>query len=216
MATYLFLDESGDFNFSTKGTKYYVLSVVATQRPFDLYHNLIETRYDLVEAGFDLEEFHAAQDKQAIRDQVFADIATQLQRLKIYSIIIEKSKTNPTIREPRVFYPKMLAILMAYVFNGMKAQEEIVVFTDEIPVNKKRGLVEGTIKSELKQRTKDGMNYRVLHHCSKSNLGIQIADYCNWAIYRKWSRGDLRSYDLIEDSVKSEFEVFRNGEFTYY
>ena len=33
---------------------------------------------------------------------------------------------------------------------------------------------------------------RVLHHASKSNMDLQIADYCTWAIYRKWNSQDAR------------------------
>jgi hypothetical protein len=32
-----------------------------------------------------------------------------------------------------------------------------------------------------------------------------------WAIYRKWSREDVRSYDLIRPFVKSEVDIFRTA-----
>lgn len=55
----------------------------------------------------------------------------------------------------------------------------------------------------------------IYHHDSKSNFDLQIADYFNWAVYRKWDRNDTRSYDLIRSVVKSEFAIFRTGR-TYY
>ena len=58
--------------------------------------------------------------------------------------------------------------------------------------------------------------YQVLLHDSKSNVDLQIADYCNWAIYRKWSRGDERSYNLIRTAIRSEFDIFRSGSTYYY
>lgn len=33
---------------------------------------------------------------------------------------------------------------------------------------------------------------------------LQVADYCCWAIQRKYARRDLRSYALIEDRIASE------------
>lgn len=36
------------------------------------------------------------------------------------------------------------------------------------------------------------------------------------SLYRKWERGDHRSYDIIKESVKSEFDVFRGGSINYY
>jgi hypothetical protein len=61
-----------------------------------------------------------------------------------------------------------------------------------------------------------GVTYSVLHHDSKSNFGLQIADYLTWAVYRKWDRNDSRSYDLIRKFVQSEFDIFRTGTTYYY
>jgi hypothetical protein len=52
----------------------------------------------------------------------------------------------------------------------------------------------------------------VLHHASKSNLELQVADYCNWAIYRKWTNGDVRSYDIIKDAIRGEFDISETGQ----
>jgi hypothetical protein len=38
-----------------------------------------------------------------------------------------------------------------------------------------------------------------------------VADYCGWAIYRKWETRDYRSYKLIMHMVKNEFDVFQRG-----
>lgn len=58
--------------------------------------------------------------------------------------------------------------------------------------------------------------YRILHHDSKSNMDLQIVDYCNWAIYRKWDAQDERSYQLIRSVVVSEFDFCRTGTTLYY
>lgn len=47
-------------------------------------------------------------------------------------------------------------------------------------------------------------------------LRAQIADYCSWAIQRKWESGDQRSYDLIRDKIRSEFDAFSTGSMYYY
>jgi len=48
------------------------------------------------------------------------------------------------------------------------------------------------------------------------HLDLQIADYCNWAIYRKWNSGDYRSYNVIGPVVRSEFEIFKTDSQFYY
>src|SRR5271156_2186882 len=45
---------------------------------------------------------------------------------------------------------------------------------------------------------------------------LQLADYCTWAIQRKWERGDARSYDLIKSRITYEFELWKKGTTHYY
>jgi hypothetical protein len=59
-------------------------------------------------------------------------------------------------------------------------------------------------------------SYRVLHHDSKSNFDLQIADYCTWAIYRKWSLADPRSFQFIVPVVQKEWDFFQAETTTYY
>ena len=55
------------------------------------------------------------------------------------------------------------------------------------------------------------VRYHVLHHASKSNLDLQIADYCTWAVYRKWNRQDARSFQRIKAAVRREWDVLQAG-----
>ncbi|MBI4325920.1 MAG: DUF3800 domain-containing protein [Chloroflexi bacterium] len=51
---------------------------------------------------------------------------------------------------------------------------------------------------------------------SKSNFDLQIADYCTWAVYRKWSLADPRCFELIAPAVRSEWDFFQTEMTTYY
>ncbi len=51
---------------------------------------------------------------------------------------------------------------------------------------------------------------------AESDPCLQVADYCCWAIQRKWESGDLRSYNLIANKVRSEFNLFAYGSTLYY
>jgi hypothetical protein len=53
------------------------------------------------------------------------------------------------------------------------------------------------------------VRFRILHHDSKSCCSLQVADYFNWAVYRRWDRGDDRSLNLVKRAVKSQFDIFR-------
>jgi len=73
-ALYIFLDESGNLDFSRKGTTNYVLAAVTTIAPINNAKKMQQLKYDVLNENQDLEYFHASEDKQAIRDRVFSTI----------------------------------------------------------------------------------------------------------------------------------------------
>jgi hypothetical protein len=215
---YIFLDESGNLDFSPSGTRYFILSSVAKERPFNAYKELTELKYDLVEMGIGIEYFHASEDTQAIRNLVFEIIKRNIVGIRLDALVVEKAKTGPSLRAEERFYPEMIGYLLNYILNGfdLKQFTEVIIFTDRIPVLRKRNAVEKAVKMTLASKLPQGIKYCILHHESKSNLDLQVADYCNWAIYRKWDRADVRSYDLIQQVIQSEFEIFKTGVRKYY
>lgn len=215
---YVYLDEAGNFDFSEKGTRYFMLGSVALERPFGFHTLLAELRFDLLEQGLDIERFHASDDKQATRNLVFGVIRECLPALRIDATIAEKRKTGPALRADDQFYPKMLGYHLRYLLEHTRIAdyERIVVVTDTLPIQSKRKLIEKAVKQTLADMLPSDVPYQVLHHDSRSALGLQVADYCTWAIYRKWDRGDERSYKVIAPSVRSEFDIFRTGTRWYY
>jgi hypothetical protein len=80
--------------------------------------------------------------------------------------------------------------------------------------NKKHDAIRGALSVELKARTK--LPFLIYFHQNKADFNCQIADYCGWAIARKWESGDARSYDLIRRKIMNEFDVFQRGISTHY
>lgn len=97
---YIFLDESGDFNFSPAGSKYFILSGLSSFSPFIWYQEIIDLRYKLIESpnSFNLKRFHASEDVQKIRDQVFQGIQKIQSQVRVDSIIVQKNKAYPAVR----------------------------------------------------------------------------------------------------------------------
>lgn len=215
---YAFLDETGNFDFSPQGTQYFLLGCITKERPFRAGHELNELKYDLVEKGIGLEYFHAAEDQQATRNEVFNIIGCNLSGVHYDAVIVEKRKTSPALQAPEKFYPRMLGYLLRYVLQqyNLQSYQEVIVFTDRIPVQKKKKVFEKAIKETLTKMLPKSARYRIYHHDSKSNFDLQIADYFNWATYRKWDRSDRRSYNLIQSVVRSAFDVFQSGTTHYY
>jgi Protein of unknown function (DUF3800) len=92
---YIFLDESGNLDFSSNGSRFFQLTGVIQERPFEAHKLLCDLRYDLIEAGADVQRFHATEDKQEVRNRVFSIIRQYLDKVKIDALIVEKRKTHP-------------------------------------------------------------------------------------------------------------------------
>jgi Protein of unknown function (DUF3800) len=96
MSIYFFFDESGNLDFSPNGTPYYCFGVLSTRDPAPLTQALTALRYDMLAEGLELERFHAAEDRQATRDRVFAAI-TAVGEFDFDCVVIEKRKANPAL-----------------------------------------------------------------------------------------------------------------------
>lgn len=126
--------------------------------------------------------------------------------------------TGPALQKEEAFYPRMMGYLLKYILNqhDLSLFKEVLVYTDAIPIRKKRDAIEKIIKTALADQLPATARYRLIHHESKSNLDLQIADYCTWALYRKWNGRDTRSSQHIQRAVTSEFDIFKSGTVHYY
>ena len=215
---YVFLDESGNLDFSPRGTRYFVLTSVSMKRPFQLNAALDAYKYDCIEYGQERERFHCADDNSHVRNRVFDIMGSRLDGVEIHSLLVEKRKVVPELSAEGRFYPEMLGNLLSYVIETPfhAASEEIIVITDTLPVKRRRQAIEKAVKVTLERMLPGSLKYRILHHDSRSHHGLQVADYCCWAIFRKHERGDLAYYRRIQSAVLSEFDIFQAGTTYYY
>ena len=211
---YVFLDESGNFDFNATGTRYFVLTGVGMIRPFPAFEALDNYKHDCLEAGTDIEYFHCYNDRKAIRNAVFDLIASHLDGMHIDCLVVEKANVSRVTQDDTHFYPTMLGHLLSMVMPielDARSAEKIIVITDTIPVNKKRRAIERALRTTL-SRMMPKVKYRIVHHQSRSHYGLQIADYCCWAVLRKWEMGDSAWYDRIKPAVRNEFRIASDGE----
>ena len=202
---YVFLDESGNFDFSEKGSTYFIVTAVTMRRPIEIDSALSEYRYERLDSGFDTEYFHCARDTSEVRRQVFDIIASYRSRLQIDCLVVDKAKVEVALRPMVRFYPKMVGLLLNRVIPRTSVGDgrRIVVVTDRIPVKRTKRAVERNIREALSSSARRGVGgYDIHHHESRSHFGLQVADYCCWAIQRKWSRRDLRYFALIEPAIR--------------
>ena len=215
---YVFLDESGNLDFSSSGTRFFVLTSVTMKRPFPAYDALNEYRYKCIEQHTDLEYFHCAEDSKGLRAGVFRCISDSLTEMRIDSLVVEKPKTGPALRADLRFYPEMLGHLLKWVAPRVQRRDtsELVIITDSLPIKRQRKAVTKGVQTALSGMLPASVRYQILHHAARSHYGLQIADYCCWAVFRKWERADLTHYEQIKSAIQSEFDIFREGRTFYY
>ena len=215
---YIFLDESGNFDFSVNGTRYFVLTSVTMRRPFQWLKPMDDCKYDCIEYGLDSQYFHCTDDNKQVRGKVFDVIGDHLETVDIDSLVVEKRRVNPALWDDRRFYPEMLGYLLKFVVPREldKDISEVIVITDAIPIIKKRRVVEKAVRTTLTKALPTGMKYRILHHDSRSHYGLQIADYCCWAVFRKMQTGETIYFDRIRPAIRGEFDILRSETRCYY
>jgi predicted nucleotidyltransferase len=123
----------------------------------------------------------------------------------------------PTLQKENEFYVMMLGYLLGYIFKNsmINNYDDIVIITDNLPINKRRKAVEKAIKKVLKEKLQN-KKFRICHHNSCSHFMLQVTDYCSWAIFRKHERKDCDYYNKISKFIKSEFEIFSKGTTKHY
>ena len=170
---------------------------------------------ELAWQGVGLESsFHATEDKQVVRDKVFRLIQNATFRADF--TIFEKSKTVVSRQSEEGLYKLAWFEHLRYVSPAIvKSKDELLVIAASIGTKKKRRLMKVAIEDVVTQTTMCA-NWEVAFWPAESDPMLQIADYCTWAVQRKWEVGDTRSYDLIRGKVATEHDFFQDGTRHHY
>ena len=217
MRRYVFADEAGNFDFSDKNgaSEFFILTTVTADSP-TIGDELLALRRSLAWKGVALESnFHATEDPQAVRDEVFQLLSEH--DLRIDSTILEKRKTQPHLADDKErFYKTAWYLHFKYVAPRITSSvsDELLVLAAQIGTKKRRKAIRLAISDVVGQST--DCSWEVAFWPAGSDPCLQVADYCCWAIQRKYERADVRSYDLISDKIASEFQPFSIGPTTYY
>lgn len=228
-AVYIFVDESGDMDFSIKGSNHYMFNFLVKTRPFQLHEYIASYRYELTERNLDpfvtqlldIEKFHACEDNRFIRQRMFEIISTFApEAVQVYSYILEKPKVHPEKRkEHSIFYVDNLMFAITKLLDKIQINRNFIIITDRLPVlaNKKaqiKALKKG-IEQYLKISNKD-LRYTIHHHCSASSSNLQIIDYIGWAINRKYEHNDSTYYEMIKQYLLEEEVMTKDRKEVHY
>ena len=227
--TYIFVDESGDMNFTQTGSKHYMFNFLVKKRPFKLHEYISNYRYELLEKNLDpligrrlnIEYFHAHNDNKHIKNALFELISTfDEESVKVYSYILEKVKVQPQKRKIKEdFYIDNLIYSIAKLLEKLEINNNFIIITDNLPVTQNRKKQEKALKMGVAKYLEENnihIRYDIFHHCSASSANLQIIDYIGWAIYRKYEKKDDSYYQKIKRYILEEDIVTKNRGKKYY
>lgn len=216
MDVYVFADEAGNFDFSRgRGASRYFTLVTVTLKTCEIGNRLLALRRDLGWRGIHLNSvFHATEDPQSVRDEVFELIGSA--DFRIDATLLEKSKAQPHLCDDESIYKMAWYLHLKHVAPQVVGHSDrLFVVAAGIGTKRKRGRFYDAVYDVVSQVARC-RSYRVAFWPASNEPCLQVADYCTWAIQRKWERGDTRSYDLISDKIATEFDVWSAGQTHYY
>lgn len=192
---YVFVDESGNFDFSPKGTEYFVMSAVYTTSPEISARAMLALKYKLLGEGIDVASFHATNDFQIVRDQVFEEI-NNLDNVNAISIYGEKSKFPDFLREPEALLAFFGEKLITKIQKTMADEDfdSITAIFDRSLTEKRLVILLKLIKPSMKYFGKD---YLISFHPISADPNSQIADYVSWSKFVSLERGEKRPLESL-------------------
>lgn len=198
---WLFLDESGNFDFGENGTKYFIMTCLATHRPFSASHDLMDAKYDCFENGLTMKKFHATEDNREVRLKVYDIIGRHSGRLSAYAVYVDKWSLSDDLRDAGKLYSNAFEWLIDEVLAREvgSGTSRVIVVTDDIPKEAKRKQVAKPLKKLLKGFSlRSGIPACLEHFPSESEFNLQIADYLCWAFMRKEAVGQDWPYSKVK------------------
>lgn len=213
----IFSDEAGCFAFNKgpRASKYFMVCTVLLPSAA-IGDKLLELRRDMLWRKLPLRPFfHATEDKQAVRNEVYELLAKEDFRIDV--TILEKSKAQPQTRpDQQTFYKYAWYYHFKHVGPALlKGATEAHIFAASIGTNKGQAAYTAAV-NDVMQQTVQRQQWVTAFPQSVAEPCLQVADYCAWAIQRKWERNDVRSYDLISEKIATEYDLWARGGKHFY
>lgn len=212
---FVFIDESGNFDFTERGTSHFVMASVMTNSPIESASQLSALKYQLMAEGIDISDFHASEDRQVIRDRVFP-LIDSLWNIRAHVIFGDKHLLAPSLHSPSGIYGLFGKAIIKYALSSYSAESfsQVVIVFDQALSKKNQGAFMAAVKPDLKSLKKP---FRIYFHQMKTDANGQIADYICWAKYVAIERNETRPWLSISNHLNpTDFNIFRNGHTRYY
>lgn len=213
-SVYIFADEAGDFDFSNIGSEYFIVCAV-TVRNMTVAHRLLDLRHELTLDGHDIHLFHACNDRYSIRQRVYAEL--QATQFHVDAIALRKRKTYPRVAADEGYFYQLAWHLLFKGVAPLRCQptDHLLVAAASLGTTAKKTRFRNAVDRVVQQHN-ICTSVAVGFWPSATHPGLQVADYCAWALQRWKERNDMWAYNFIQANVAGCFEPFAINPVNYY
>ena len=201
-------DEAGDFSFSGKpgSSRYFGITTVVLQDN-RLEHELLDLRRELMSAGVRLPTgFHANDTDWSVRRAVYELIGRH--EVRVDTTYVTKSHSHEHLRESNLRLWKMIWYfhLKHLVPLVTEPGDDLTVVAASITTAMKRADVEVALADVVEQVHAGPRRGHLVQ--ASSDLYLQAADFCAWAVQRRLEIGKADAYEMVQHLVQSEHMLF--------
>lgn len=159
--------------------------------------------------------FHATADNNKVRGELFDLLKTF--KFEVHCTLLDKPKAYPRTRTDEATFYKYAwyyhgKYLAGNVFNKMP---EVYMSAAALETRKGKAAFRAAF-NEVFEQVAPHPNFTLDFPFAISDPCLQVADYCAWAICRKWEHGKIDFFEHIKDKVKSEFDLWKFGGTLHY
>ena len=205
---HVFVDESGDFGFSSTTSKYTVLAAIIAQEidrlgriPRQIRRR--NTRGRILRKVGEL-KFNTANDH--IRREILKAVA-RTQDIRIGCIILDKSKLGDLCsHNGELLYLQMSVQLMKEIAGFERIRRRMEVTFHRTPFYYRHEgdyeqFIQSAVSEEFDRLRIIAPEISVHVKSSQTSDGVRIADFVAGAIHRKYSKDDSVYHELIKESI---------------
>jgi hypothetical protein len=229
-STWFFVDESGDPTFyDRKGnlvvglpgcSPILILGLVETQDPQPLRQAVLALQQEIVQDSYFQDfpsikrtavAFHAKDDVPEVRYRFFKLLPTLDFRAQfIVARKIERVFRNNFKAQESAFYDHLVALLFENLLH--RYERNFIYFAKrgsrdrQAPLSK--AIERGVQRFEDKRGAQVTTSFTVQAQTPKGEPCLSIVDYVSWAVYRAFTRGEMRYYCEVEEKVSLLVDLY--------
>lgn len=185
---WVFIDESGNFDFSPTGTRHFLMTAVVTADPAASGAQMLALKYEQMLRGSNQLDFHATHNSRGTRKRVLECIGS-MPGVTSHTFVVEKSNFIDELRPARSLLALVaVAIARWSLERAVRDHEHITLVFDTAFPGEQAEFLKHHIKSVF---AGSSITYGIHFHRVANEPNGQISDYIAWSHSRFITRTDM-------------------------